>query len=267
MKTTITSLFLLFTCFVVAQDIVIDFSRPILVQEQLVSRGEHTIQFKPKGGFTYAIKMTKETNLLGSLFIPDPSGTAGFVTVDGNSVYQNTLKFKDNTKYSFEVLVTDTSDGSTETLEFILMSQSDFSWATTIGFNAIFLSNNTLYRSLDSDGMISIVEDGGQKTMDLVPSVMFTYAKFGNDFAIGPTAGLGFDLDNISVFGGASLGIGQNFILTAGLALHKQDKLEAQFVPGQTLDNALSFDDLHEGYYRINPFISLALRLDKNPFK
>ena len=56
-------------------------------------------------------------------------------------------------------------------------------------------------------------------------------------------------------------------IFTAGVALHKQKRLDNKYDVGQIVDAAIDSNDLNTEYFRVNPFVSLTFNLSNNPFK
>lgn len=140
-------------------------------------------------------------------------------------------------------------------------------WFTSFGVNSAFLTHSDTYKTTMVADAFRIEQDGGQKIIEYVPSIMFTFMNTGQPTAYGFTGGLGFDLEKISAFFGFSVGIGQNLFLTGGVTFHQQERLDSKYSSGQMVDATLSFDDLHSEYYRFNPFIGMSIRLDKNPFK
>jgi hypothetical protein len=95
---------------------------------------------------------------------------------------------------------------------------------------------------------------------------MFTFINNQRNFSPGFTGGLGFDFEELSVFAGGALGIGQNIILMAGIAVHKQNRPNTDYTVGQTIDSSVTSDNLNKMQYRVNPFVGISFRFDKNPF-
>jgi hypothetical protein len=183
----------------------------------------------------------------------------------GNIIETELLNFKDNTRYTFLIKIE--KNGVIQNRSYVIKSQSTWSWSSTFGINSIFLLNNDTYKTLSNDTQFQIIEDNGQDIIEYVPSIMFTFMDKSKNVSFGVSGGLGFDLEQISVFTGLSLGVGKNLIITGGVAFHNQESLDSKYSVNMTVDSALRFEDLHTRYYRFNPFISLSLRLDKSPFK
>ncbi len=174
------------------------------------------------------------------------------------------LDFNDNTVYTFTIKI----DNDTISRKYIFKSISKWSWSSTFGANGIFLTNPNSYKTIkNGDNNYKIIEFKGEKRIEYVPSLMFTFLDKSKDISFGYTGGIGFDLEKISVFTGISLGIGQNIILTSGVAFHQQEKLNSTYNIGQEVDTALTTENLVTKQYRFNPFVGISFRLDNNPFK
>lgn len=151
--------------------------------------------------------------------------------------------------------------------KFIYRGILRYKWHTTIGLAALFPFKSETYKTTETANGFRIVENGSQGI--LLPSIVlqFTFIDLKKTHSLGPSGGIGYDTKNLSVFGGLSYYIGQNFVITGGLAFHEQLRLDNKYDKNQSISEALSFDDLNTSYYRINPFISLTFALDNNFFK
>ena len=168
------------------------------------------------------------------------------------------LIFRSNTQYILYVGVT----GEEKVRKYIIKSESDWKWTTSFGANAVFLTNRSRFMSVNN----AVTENRDGKMMDLTPSIMFTFINNQRNFSPGFTGGLGFDFEELSVFAGGALGIGQNIILMAGIAVHKQNRPNTDYTVGQTIDSSVTSDNLNKMQYRVNPFVGISFRFDKNPF-
>jgi hypothetical protein len=178
--------------------------------------------------------------------------------LNGNSNVIEKLVFRSNTQYILYIGVT----GNDKIRKYIIKSESDWKWTTSFGANAVFLTNRSRFTSLDN----TVVQNKDGKMMELMPSIMFTFMNNQRNFSPGFTGGLGFNFEELSVFAGGALGIGQNIILTAGIAVHKQNRPNTDYVVGQAIDSSVTSDDLNKMQYRVNPFVGISFRFDKNPF-
>lgn len=179
-------------------------------------------------------------------------------SLHGESDVVAELVFRSNTQYILYVGVT----GEEKIRKYIIKSESDWKWTTSFGANAVFLTNRSRFISLNN----VVAENRDGKMMDLTPSIMFTFINNQRNFSPGFTGGLGFDFEELSVFAGGALGIGQNIILTAGIAVHKQNRPNTDYTVGQTIDSSVTSDNLNKMQYRVNPFVGISFRFDKNPF-
>jgi len=82
----------------------------------------------------------------------------------------------------------------------------------------------------------------------------------------GVTAGVGFDFDNPTLFLGYGVGWGYNVVLTAGLLMHKEDRLNGQYSSGQVISENLTADQLTESTYKPRAYVGVAFRFGSNPF-
>lgn len=223
-----------------------------------VSKGEYELLTKLKTKsieyFFVDKKLIEYPPLTDSLEVSNPKSNISGVT---NS--RIILRFYDNTKYVVTVKLKDEE----KFRKYILQSKSDWTWKTSFGANAVVLINTSKF--VNVNGVVS--DNTDRKRIDLMPSLMFTFMNFQQNFAFGFTAGLGTDFNKISIFTGASVGIGQNIIITAGTALHEQTRPDSDFNVGQKVDPSLANDKLNKEYYRVNPFIGITFNLNNNPFK
>ena len=168
------------------------------------------------------------------------------------------LTFKSNTQYILYIRV----NGEDKVRKYTIESKSDWKWTTSFGANAAFLTSRS--RFISSDNKVAENRDG--KMMDLMPSIMFTFMNNQRNFSPGFTGGLGFNFEELSVFAGGALGIGQNIVLSAGVAVHKQNRPNTDYTVGQIIDSSVTSDNLNKMQYRVNPFVGISFRFDKNPF-
>lgn len=184
-------------------------------------------------------------------------------TIIVENIKLENICFKRNTEYVF--IITSTEDPKEKTYK--IKTQTDWSWSTTFGANTIFFTNRNRFithKTEDGSSAVTQIEDG--KNMDLMPTIMFTFLNNHKSISPGFTGGLGVNFEEISVFTGLSLGIGQNIILTGGVGIHKQMRPNSEYYLGQTIDSSVTNENLNESQYRVNPFLGISFRLDKNPF-
>lgn len=177
--------------------------------------------------------------------------------------FQGTMVFDRNTEY----LVTITDANGDNKKVYTLRTKSDWSWTTTFGANAIFFTNrNKFISKVNSENNQIVEEVQDKKQMEYMPTIMFTFMNNHKDVSHGFTGGIGVNLEEIAVFTGVSLGFGQNIILTAGVAGHKQTRPKSDYYIGQVIDSSITSDNLNESQYRFNPFFGISFRIAKNPF-
>lgn len=184
-------------------------------------------------------------------------------TIIVENIKLENICFKRNTEYVF--IITSTEDPKEKTYK--IKTHTDWSWTTTFGANSIFFSNRSKYISrIADDGSQKVAQIQDRKLMEVLPTIMFTFMNNHNNAPFGFTGGLGINFEEIAVFSGVSLGIGQNIILTGGMGVHKQMRPNSAYYVGQTIDSSVTNDNLNESQYRVNPFVGISFRLDKNPF-
>lgn len=212
----------------------------------------------PKG---YSISLKKNATMQPVLQI-DKAESNKDVKINKDKIGE--ITFKRNTELTITITTTD-KDPVEKVYK--IKTQTDWRWTTTFGANAIFYTNRNKFISQTDSGLQKVTEVQSNKTMELMPTVMFNFMDYQNTFSYGFTGGLGINFEEIAVFVGPSIGIGQNIILTAGVSVHKQTVPNANYFVGQTIDSSVTNDNLNESQYRVNPFIGISFRLDKNPFK
>ncbi|MBC7409523.1 MAG: hypothetical protein H7339_14135 [Arcicella sp.] len=238
--------------------ILIDLNNPTVSYEVIVDKGTYTLKIKLSDKKMKEFKIKSETIEYSPLdlktekkFNENSIETISQLNFDSNTIYTISMKLEDDTERKY-----------------IYKSVSKRSWTTTFGANAIFLTNPNSYKTIKSGtDKYTVTEYSSEKRIEYIPSLMFTFMDKSKDLAFGFTGGLGFDLEQISVFSGISLGIGQNIILTGGMAFHKQDKLNSTYTVGQEVDTILTTENLTTKQYRFNPFVGISFRLDSNPLK
>ncbi|MCK7590600.1 hypothetical protein M0G43_08450 [Subsaxibacter sp. CAU 1640] len=273
MKTIYKLLLLLLPLFGFTQtETVIDFNSSVITNSYIIDKGAKiNLSFVAKNDTYLSVSYVKDYNPQGTLVIPDAN--AAGVTSMGTPTSPILMTFAANTKYTFTVKAFKKTDNTlidTHTIEFV--SRSKWYWTPTFGVSMVSLVKRDTYKSvLNADGAdpatYTIVRDGSQKHFDAIPSVMFTYSKLEQDFSWGVTGGLGTDFETLSTFVGLSAVVGQNFVLTAGLAFHEQLRLNSNYEEEQVINTDLNFEELNTAYHRFNPFISLTYRLNSNPYK
>jgi hypothetical protein len=147
-------------------------------------------------------------------------------------------------------------------------------WLTCYSFNFISLSmskeRSFFAAAVPDTSLFQISRESDRKPLNFVPSITFTWLSARaqeQTWGLGGSAGVGFDLQKPVVFVGLSLIYNQNLHLSAGFAAHQTRQLTGKYVEGQIIKENLTDDQLHINPYRVNPYIAVSLRFDKNPFK
>lgn len=215
--------------------------------------------------FKYNIRIPEKFNLTitkNSVSQPILSVPQAF-TPSPLVLFQGTMVFDRNTEY----LVTITDANGDNKKVYKLRTKSDWSWTTTFGANAIFFTNrNKFISKVSSDNNLIVEEVQDKKQMEFMPAIMFTFMNSHKDVSFGFTGALGVNLEEIAVFTGVSIGVGQNIILTTGAAGHKQTRPKSDYYIGQVIESSTTSDNLNESQYRFNPFFGISFRIAKNPF-
>ncbi|AYZ13694.1 hypothetical protein EGY05_17865 [Chryseobacterium arthrosphaerae] len=209
----------------------------------------------------YSISLNKDTAMLPVLQTDMTQLKSGKI---GNKIGQ--ITFKRNTELTITINATDGNKPVEKVYK--IKTQTDWGWTTTFGVNAIFYTNRNKFASQKADdGTQKVAQVQSSKFMELMPALMFSFMDYQNTFSYGLTGGLGMNFEEIAIFTGVSCGIGHNFFLTGGVAVHKQSRPNTNYFTGQTIDSSITNDNLNESQYRVNPFIGISLRLDKNLLK
>lgn len=140
-------------------------------------------------------------------------------------------------------------------------------WITSFGISGVKLVKADTYRTIADGDKFIISKGGSQEQYKAIPVMMFSVLNLKNEKAWIPSGGFGIDLENVTAFAGISKAFAQNFIITGGIAMHKQLRLNSQYLKNQIVDQEIPFNELNTDYYRVNPFISITFHLNNNIFK
>lgn len=88
----------------------------------------------------------------------------------------------------------------------------------------------------------------------------------GKAWSFSPTAGIGIDLTNPSVFAGLALTYRQNIALSAGGMVFRGRSLDPRYAVGQSIETSLDSEQLTRDAFRIKPFIAVSFRFGTSPF-
>ena len=253
----------------------IDGSSNVVSQISPVSDGKITvnmINFDTK--LQYEINVQKKNLSIDVLATP-----AGFAAMGAGAtsrpIGQNELE--KNERLVVDIKAYDIS-GGTRTLKtnhvYAYETKRRGEWRTTFGFNFIYKFNqDTYFSKSNDDGTYSITEGRNRDKFDFHPTLMFTWLSNKHldkkmNWNFGLSGGLGYDFDeSLAVFVGPSFIYNENITFTCGVAFHNQNRLTSNYNEGDVISENLTFDQLHTEYIRVNPFVSISLRLDRNPFQ
>ena len=137
------------------------------------------------------------------------------------------------------------------------------------------LSNTANYFAFADTGIanrytITKNNDNGPKPWDNISATInFTFPFHGDsrDVDGGFTAGFGLNAGlELSGHVGLSAIIGENIILSSGLAMLQRQKLRGEYKEGQIIKTNLNFEALHEKIWVPEIFFSIGFRFGSNPF-
>jgi hypothetical protein len=135
---------------------------------------------------------------------------------------------------------------------------------------AFIPSGDRTYTAVKDGDQFKITRDHDRSTADYVPVVFFQWiprkSHEQNVWPPQPTAGIGFDRDNISVFAGATAVFHRNVGIALGVAMTKQQRLNGQYNEGDTVKDALTSTQLQKTTYAPSVFVALTFRFGSQPF-
>lgn len=209
-----------------------------------------------------------DTSFLDTMNMQATKKNMGLAAPTCTFSYTKDFDIEKGTKVELAITIKDKNGNGREKSTIIYKSIKKWKWVTTLGVAAVSIVNSDTYKTEKINNEFVVTENGSQKLFQSTPIMQFSYINSSDNFiGVAPSGGIGFDLDNLSVFGGVSLYFGKNVFLTMGAAFHQQLRLDNKYDVGQIVSEEISEDDLNSSYYRVNPFVSLTFRLDKNIFK
>jgi hypothetical protein len=158
--------------------------------------------------------------------------------------------------------------------KFSLTTQPRGEWQNQYGFTFMPDRDEHYFSQANGDSSFTIAKKSNKKNGDLdlrakfVPSVMFSWLPSGieRSWAIGPTAGVGYNFDDFSALLGFAAAYNENVTITGGVAMNQQTRLNGKYKKGQSIAENLEDAQLVEKSYRPNLYFGFALRLGKDPF-
>ncbi|MCH9813056.1 MAG: hypothetical protein K0U47_03835 [Epsilonproteobacteria bacterium] len=137
-------------------------------------------------------------------------------------------------------------------------------WIYHFGFSFTSKNKDQYFIKANGDDH-NITKKEDRDGYDYLPSLMFSYydeswpsLMRGTQLAI--TTGLNFEKDNIALFMGPSLVIGDNFLLTVGPSVRREKVLDGRYNVGDSVASDFSEDKLYEDAYKFRWHIALGYR-------
>jgi hypothetical protein len=163
-------------------------------------------------------------------------------------------------------------DPHSRTWTFKFMTGTQGAWLMHYGFS--FLGNRDeafFAASTTQDGKTryKITPKVRRNSIQYLPTFTFTYipAYFqSRQWSLGPVAGLGTDLSNVTAFLGGALIIRQNVNVYVGVAGAKQQRLNGKYHSGDVVMDNLSDDQVNEKVYVPTIIFGVGFRFTNNPF-
>lgn len=158
-----------------------------------------------------------------------------------------------------------------EPIRFTLTTGARGAWRTHYGFTFFLDRDDTFFSDPveGAEGRFAITKEEDRSDLGFAPSVLFSWlpaSRRGRSLAWGPVAGLGVDTESPIVFGGVGLTYNENVMLSAGVIVHKQRRLDGRYSVGDTIMENLDDDQLTRGNFSPNLYFGLAYRFSSSPF-
>lgn len=212
---------------------------------------------------------------LAALLIPANGTCSDYgVAVNMDTTFDSKYVIKDLKKSQILKITVKRTNKAGKALEWVRTYKTPArgKWLTSYSFNFVtqaFGKERLFFAKNIGMDSFQITQENNRKWVDFVPGVTFTWlpaSGLGRDLGVGFSGGVGFDLEKPVVFFGLSFVYNQNLSLTLGAAAYRVKDLNGKYREGDIIRENLSPDQLMIEPYRVNPFISLSLRFDKNPF-
>lgn len=171
-----------------------------------------------------------------------------------------------------EITIVRTTEGSQKTWTRVYSGGARGEWQTSYGFSFIapWLNKETVYFASPLDSGYQLKKEANRNKLTFAPSIFFNWMpeqRKNKPWSCGFSGGLGFDLQNPTVFLGPSLSYNQNLKFNFGFVAHKQLVLLGKYSEGQVVYENFTREQMHESLYRMNVYVSLSFRFSQNPFK
>jgi hypothetical protein len=154
-------------------------------------------------------------------------------------------------------------------------------WLYNLSYVFIRDFDNDAYytESFNTEDETFLIRKYSDSGFEYMPAAMFTYVFEPDEYRIngnswGASAGISLDPDKPGILGGVSYIVGQNVTVTAGVAITQQDVLKGEYkaysksaeftddMPPQTIDSALSADQLVKDTYKGSWFLAIGFTFE-----
>lgn len=154
-------------------------------------------------------------------------------------------------------------------------------WLYNLSYVFIQDFDNDAYytESFNTEDETFLIRKYSDSGFEYMPAAMFTYVFEPDEYRIngnswGASAGISLDPDKPGILGGVSYIVGQNVTVTAGVAITQQDVLKGEYkaysksaeftddMPPQTIDSALSADQLVKDTYKGSWFLAIGFTFE-----
>jgi hypothetical protein len=256
-----------------AQEVIyIDFEGSLSNTYKEIEPGLIEIKAKRKEDAKYKISLQFSKNELKPIVFDTVSNKT---EKDNKSLPQkiDSLLFSKRFLRGDKLIITVTKVGDADfKKEFVFEVMPLGKWKSSFGITSVFNNEKDIYLNTTDNITYIISEKKKASNITLIPTLFYHFTPYQAEekkFHTSFTAGIGLKTNNAtpSFFLGGSVIYYQNLSIQAGVALHQIKTLLAKYDINMTLKQNLSVDELTQKSYTINPFVSMSLRLDKNPFK
>lgn len=157
-----------------------------------------------------------------------------------------------------------------KTWKFVVTTGPRGKWMTHYGFSFLQDRDERYFTKEVGTGDFVIQKKKDHDSYDFEPTVVFTWVPARlqlRQWIPAFAAGVGIDFNKPVVFAGIAALVGDNVNIFAGLAGHKQKRLDGKFHEDQHVKEALEGTNLEEEVFDGNIVLGVGFRFDGNPFK
>ena len=148
-------------------------------------------------------------------------------------------------------------------------------WTPTFGIVALWrqwMPDNRRYLVERDSGGGYVVRDAGRRKADFDRIPVISYSWVDREHTAGGfgwnglSAGIGLQISDPTIFMGTGIVYRDNIMFNIGLAIHSRSVAKDEYPVGTVVKEKLTRDQLQEAKAAVNPFLSISIRLGKNPF-